>query len=240
MALCFHDITAGSGMISSLFLAGLAGGFTHCTAMCGPFVMAQIRPSDPSAPFLQKLKGAALIPYHLGRTTTYVGLAVLFSIFLNAIIQPSQIRTILNFIILFTAALVFLSNAIPALGAVFPFLTRMSLPLPVKAIQRFSAPLLRSPSITQQYLLGTLLGFMPCGMVLAALIAAGSLSHPVQSAIAMAAFAAGTAPALILSAMGGNFLLGRFPQSLSIFRLSMMALSTGFLLLTLSRMIFLT
>jgi sulfite exporter TauE/SafE len=237
MAPCFHDITSGSGLIGSLFLAGLAGGFTHCTAMCSPFVMAQVSPTTPNTPFLHKLKGATLIPYHLGRMTTYVALALLFGAFLNAIIIPSPLRTILNSIILLTAALIFLTNVIPALGSAIPFLNKIRLPLPANLLQKMSAPFIRPTTIMKQFILGLLLGFMPCGMVMAALMAAGSLPTPLQSALAMAAFAIGTIPALILSSVGGHALVTRFPQSFSIFRLSMVVLSSGVLLLTMSKII---
>ena len=43
---CLHDLTAiGPGGVpavaAALFLAGLAGGVTHCAGMCAPFVLAQ-------------------------------------------------------------------------------------------------------------------------------------------------------------------------------------------------------
>jgi hypothetical protein len=31
-----------AGLSLALFLAGLAGSFTHCVGMCGPFVIAQV------------------------------------------------------------------------------------------------------------------------------------------------------------------------------------------------------
>jgi sulfite exporter TauE/SafE len=46
LADCLHDLTQlGPGgvtaMVGALFLAGLAGGVTHCAGMCAPFVLAQ-------------------------------------------------------------------------------------------------------------------------------------------------------------------------------------------------------
>ena len=46
LADCLHALDAlGPGglptLLGALFLAGLAGGVTHCTTMCAPFVLAQ-------------------------------------------------------------------------------------------------------------------------------------------------------------------------------------------------------
>ncbi len=48
LANCLHGLEAlGPGglwaVMGALFLAGLAGGASHCAAMCGPFVLAQSR-----------------------------------------------------------------------------------------------------------------------------------------------------------------------------------------------------
>ncbi|MFM7557469.1 MAG: sulfite exporter TauE/SafE family protein, partial [Alphaproteobacteria bacterium] len=63
-------------LIFSLISIGFFGGFTHCTTMCGPFVITQVS-SNLSKISLKnyngfaKISGVALLPYHLGRLTTY-------------------------------------------------------------------------------------------------------------------------------------------------------------------------
>src|SRR3990167_133338 len=65
-----------AGLPGSLFLAGLAGSLVHCVGMCGPFVLGQVM-ADATAGTAgnygewRRLAGASLIPYHLGRLTTY-------------------------------------------------------------------------------------------------------------------------------------------------------------------------
>jgi uncharacterized protein len=73
---------AGGGVTFGLLLAGLAGSAMHCVPMCGPFVLGQV--ADRMAPVpavrlceLQRVRGALLLPYHLGRITTYAGLGAL-------------------------------------------------------------------------------------------------------------------------------------------------------------------
>ena len=67
----------GSALYGALFLAGLVGSLTHCAGMCGPFVLTQVGAGLETVPAAKmtewtRLRGALLIPYHLGRFTTYV------------------------------------------------------------------------------------------------------------------------------------------------------------------------
>src|SRR5438552_2077647 len=74
-------VSLPAGLPLSLFLAGLAGSLVHCVGMCGPFVLGQvIADSERTRGHYgewQRLAGAALAPYHLGRLTTYVALGTL-------------------------------------------------------------------------------------------------------------------------------------------------------------------
>ena len=76
---CEAAITGHGGPMASLFLAGLVGGFGHCAGMCGPFVLAQGLARLEKVPAsamseLTRLAGAALVPYHAGRATSYAPL----------------------------------------------------------------------------------------------------------------------------------------------------------------------
>jgi sulfite exporter TauE/SafE len=64
-------------LLAGLLTAGLATGFTHCAAMCGPFVLAQTGPIEHGAPRMTRLARAALLPYHAGRVVTYTLLGAL-------------------------------------------------------------------------------------------------------------------------------------------------------------------
>lgn len=52
---------------------------------------------------------------------------------------------------------------------------------------------------------GMMLGFMPCGLLYAALMMAATLSNPWQGMLAMALFALGTLPALLIAHLGVEF-----------------------------------
>ena len=76
---CGVDFGRDGGLFASLFMAGLVGGWSHCAGMCGPFVLAQVATRLEGVPAsrmteFHRLTGAAVLPYHFGRATTYAGI----------------------------------------------------------------------------------------------------------------------------------------------------------------------
>lgn len=185
-----------------LLLAGLWGGLTHCAGMCGPFVFAQIecRPEaggtrDPGR--WGRLKGAALVPYHLGRLTTYAALGGASGSIGGLAAELSGLRRLAAGFLIF-GALLFAAQA-----AGFPGLR----PPPAPAgLGRLAARLALDPSIARHYALGVTLGLLPCGLLYAALAAAAAAGSAPAGALAMAAFATGTVPALVAVGWGGVLL----------------------------------
>ncbi len=200
----------GLALIVLLFLTGLWGGLTHCAGMCGPFVLTQIDQRLESIGIHEfgrwsRLRGAALVPYHLGRMTTYAALGAAAGSVGALFVATTNFRWILA-VFLLVAAGIFAAQAfgLPALGALKgpPILSRV--------IGRLA----RNPSPIGRYALGLALGFLPCGLLYGALAAAAAAGDPVSGAIGMIAFAVGTAPALIAVGWGGVLLGGRRRQTL--------------------------
>lgn len=79
--------------------------------------------------------------------------------------------------------------------------------------------------------MGVLLGFMPCGLIVSALMAAATAPSAIEAGVAMAAFAAGTMPALIAVAFGGRALRTRFPRAMHHVTRGFMAVSALWLFL---------
>lgn len=227
-AQCLQDFSMQNGLAISLFLGGLAGGFTHCSGMCGPFVLAQSGGQMPERK-ITRLSDAALLPYHLGRMTTYVFMAVLFHSVLNLALLFSSYRAVLSAPILMLAGVLFLISVFPTLSRVFPWVGNIRLGLPFWVIGKYSAAFMANPGVFERYLLGIMLGFMPCGMVVAALMAASTAPTLLQAALAMGAFALGTMPALVLIALGGRSLQSRFPKAAGMIKQSAMAFSAFWL-----------
>lgn len=227
---CIQDFSSHYGLITSLFLGGVAGGFTHCAGMCAPFVLAQGGAENHSnGGVLSRLSSSALLPYHLGRMTTYVVMAALFYSVLNLVYLFSGIKAILSALILMLAGTLFLISVFPALAKVFPWAARLQLPISFQVIGKMVQPFLNNPGIFKRYVLGVMLGFMPCGLVIAAIMASSSASSLAQATLSMAAFTLGTMPALILVSFGGQGLILKFPKFKTYLRQGAMAISAAWL-----------
>lgn len=184
----------------ALFLAGLTGGVVHCAGMCGPFVLGQVaagldRVGRAGYGTLARLRGAVLLPYHLGRITTYAGLGAAAGALGGLAEDVAWLRPLLP-VALALAAAMFALQAVGALGHVLP--ARLGAGLPWgRAVARVAAPLLADPRGMRGYALGVALGFLPCGLLYAALAAAAGSGAWSTGLVAMAAFALGTMPALV-------------------------------------------
>lgn len=202
---CLSEITGSHGLIVGMFLAGLVGGTTHCVTMCGPFVLSQTGN-------LSRLSETALLPYHLGRMTTYLFLTLLtYSVF-SLVFVYSDLKAYLAVLMLMTAAVLFLVSAFPRLSVFFPWATKLNSGFLFDLISKFMPKSEGRNSLKSQYMMGILLGFMPCGMIVAALLAISSIAESLAYALlAMALFSLGTVPALIAVAIGGRTLHQKFP-----------------------------
>lgn len=188
---------------ASLAMAGFIGSFTHCAAMCGPFVLAQ---DVPGRLELRRLGLAARLPYHAGRATTYAALgAVAGGIGAQAAALPGF--RWLSTALLLIAALLFVAQllAAPLPGFAQGFSERIG-----QALSHVSCPLLQRSGWMGGYLLGITLGFLPCGLLYGALTAAAAAGGVLAGALAMAAFAAGTSVCLILIALGADAVTRRW------------------------------
>lgn len=201
-----HVAGVPSGFALSLFLAGLGGSAMHCVGMCGPFVLGQAMVDAEHAGAgrygeWQRLAGAALAPYHLGRLTTYT---VLGAIAGGATALFAS-----------TAAFAWLAGCLLVAGAALMLTQAFGLALVSVApqaglIQRLAAPLTSSRRPAARYGLGVVLGFLPCGLIYGALGAAAGTGSMLQGALGMAAFSLGTMPALVAVGWGGVLLRRRW------------------------------
>lgn len=210
LADCLHGLTAlgasGTAVLAgSLVVAGLAGGATHCAGMCGPFVIAQVTSGLAARPSLSRLSAGALVPYHLGRATTYAGLGAAAGLVSGTLVHGAGFRLVLVVLLVLGAALM-LAQAVAQLAAFLPA-TPAGL---ADRVGRAAAPLLADARGGRRFLLGIVLGFLPCGLLYGALAAAAASGSALGGALAMAAFAAGTVPALVGVGLAGAFFGRRF------------------------------
>lgn len=217
LAVCRVAVAEHGGLLAGLFLTGLVGSVSHCVGMCGPFVLSQLAARMERVPAARmsewrRLSGAALVPYHLGRATTYAGLGAAGGLAAGALAGWSGFR-FLAAGLLGLAALLLLGMAVPRLKALMGGAgggeTWWS-----RRVGGLARPLFTSPTGIRGWLLGVALGFIPCGLLYAALAAAAASGDAVAGALAMLAFAAGTVPALVGLGMIGHFAIGRWREPL--------------------------
>ncbi|MCP4330130.1 MAG: sulfite exporter TauE/SafE family protein [Alphaproteobacteria bacterium] len=232
IAFCRELGSNSNSLFVAMGLAGLAGGFLHCSGMCGPFVLAQTAGdhaygSKNSLGEWRRLQGAILIPYHLGRATTY---AVFGGI---AASLTSQIHGVAAFrwlaaALLLTAAILFASQAWN--GAMATSGQNGALTAPwLRPLTRLAAPLARGRGVGRRYGLGVALGFLPCGMIYAALAAAAATGDTFRGAAAMTIFAVATIPALVGVGYVGSFFARRWRSVTRIFASALFAANAMFL-----------
>ncbi|WP_368414641.1 sulfite exporter TauE/SafE family protein [Falsiroseomonas sp.] len=236
---CLHDLTAiGPGGVAAvaaaLFLAGLAGGVTHCAGMCAPFVLAQAGAlADRSAGggMVARLSGAALLPYHLGRMLGYATLGALAGGTAGLVTQLSGLRWLLAALLL-GAALLMAAQAAGLLPerwrpARLPRLPALS--GPGGRLSALVGWLLAAPGGWRGVGLGLALSALPCGLLYAALAGAAATGSALAGAIAMAAFVAGTIPALVGVALMGRLFLRRAGAGLRLAGAALFALNAAVL-----------
>ncbi len=180
--------------MSPLWLGPLAMGFAgsaHCGAMCGGIASSPVAAStDRRVALLGSLQAGRLIGYGIaGLAAGGVGsLLSGIALFRDALVALRGLTGVL---------LVVYGVALAAHVRPFALLDRIGVPLWTALrphAQRLAGP--RTPSRALAF--GLLWGFLPCGLVYAALGLAATSGSPLRGAVTMLAFWGGTVPALTL------------------------------------------
>ncbi|MGC2856166.1 sulfite exporter TauE/SafE family protein [Novispirillum sp. DQ9] len=209
---CADVVVDQGNLLVSLFMTGLIGGVAHCAAMCGPFVLSQVGARLEGVPASRmrewhRLAGAALLPYQLGRLTTYSLLGAVGASLAGRLGDIAGLRWISAALLVF-AALFFLGHAVPRVRALLPGATTATATTSegwwARRVGRVAGPLFAAPVGWRGYALGVLLGFIPCGLLYGALAAAASTGDPLAGAFGMAVFALGTMPTLFGVGLAGH------------------------------------
>ena len=173
----------------ALFLAGLASGL-HCVGMCGGI----------SAGFslLQKERpGPRQLAFNLGRIASYAAAGAAAGALGSAGAYAAAVLPAQTILYLFSSAFV-LAAGLHFAGLPMPLSRLESIGVPLwRRIQPFAARLLPARSLPQAFAAGMAWGWLPCGLVYGALLAAVFAGGATQGALAMAAFGAGTLPWLL-------------------------------------------
>jgi sulfite exporter TauE/SafE len=177
------------------FLVGLLGG-GHCAGMCGGIVGAVTMTLPKSRP-----KIGFLLAYNLGRISSYAFVGVLAgaigasSFFLEHVLPIERILYGLASVMLIVLGLY--------LAGIWQGVTKLEKIGSIiwKKLQPLSKRFLPVTTISQAFLLGTIWGWLPCGLVYSVLVAALATGKPAQGGMLMLAFGLGTLPVLLAMGM---------------------------------------
>jgi hypothetical protein len=211
----------GLGVVSSL----------HCVQMCGPIVLSYSINFNRLITRPANRQLFAHLSYNAGRIVTYAGLGAVAGLtgqtmgFVGKLAGVENIAAIVAGGLMVIAALLML-DLLPA--RMLPVFLRDFDPL--RLLSRSLKPLgsrIASPSIQSKFTLGLMLGFLPCGLIYAALLKAMATGAAFAGALTMMAFGLGTAGSLILIGMFSSALslkLGRWGSRLAAISIALLGL----------------
>jgi hypothetical protein len=181
--------------LMSAFLVGLLGG-GHCVGMCGGIVGAvsmHLPQSKSKAPFL--------LSYNAGRILSYTfagaiaGLVGASSFFLEHVLPIQHVLYGISSLMLIALGLYLAGiwHGVTYLEGAGKGIW--------KTLQPFSKRYIPAQNIKQAFFLGSLWGWLPCGLVYSVLIAAIATGSAINGGLAMLAFGLGTLPTLLTMGM---------------------------------------
>ncbi|MEM6995682.1 MAG: sulfite exporter TauE/SafE family protein [Myxococcota bacterium] len=199
-------------LLSSVFVAAVLGSL-HCVGMCGPFAtLATARTDRVRLP--QVSAASCSGAYNGGRLLAYAVLGIVAGGF-GSFVDASG--ALLGFTRLATALaggtmiVVGLAGLLRAVGARVP---GARAPMTIPGLSRATAAVATLPPHRRAAALGALTSLMPCGWLWAFVLTAAGVASPVLGAAVMAAFWAGTVPAMGLLGAGVHTLSRRLRRHL--------------------------
>jgi len=191
----------GLGVAAALGVGLLQGGL-HCSAMCGPFVLAY----GLSARGAQDERGRWVqrqLAHNAGRVGTFALLGLLFGAaggFVDAAVALAGVQAVAGLV--GGAAMLLWAVEEARTGHAGAALERWSLLQWAPLRRRFGRVLSRRDP-AGALAAGALLGLHPCGLLYAMLLSAAATGAAWRGALVMAAFGLGTVPALLGVAAAG-------------------------------------
>ena len=191
-------LTLGAALLLGLAASG------HCLVMCGGIsaALGAVTVRRPDGRPMRRL----LIGYQLGRISSYALAGLIAAGVAGSVIAVLDNDTVRSALRVVTAG-VLLVGALVAFGKIRDAgygLGRALWPR-LAPLGRRLLPVSTPP---RAFAFGMLWGWMPCGFVYTVLLIATISLDPLRGAATMAAFGVGTAPALLLGALGAQRLAG--------------------------------
>ena len=180
---------------AAAFLIGLLGG-VHCVGMCGGIVGAL----TAQTPRLERAWNMHLA-YNAGRIASYAAAGAIMGMIGGAGLMFNQVLPVqLLLYVLANLVLISLGLYLAGLGNQLTRLEALGASL-WRRVQPYSAKFLPADSAGKAFALGTLWGWLPCGLVYSLLATALLSGGAASGAAVMLAFGLGTLPNLLLAGM---------------------------------------
>ncbi|KGM07727.1 putative membrane copper tolerance protein [Methylophaga thiooxydans] len=182
-------------IISSYITAFLLGLFStvHCIAMCGSVIGALTLSLPVEVRESQRRMLPFVFNYNVGRILSY-GVAGLIVGLLSTPLTQLNAHWVLRIV----SVIVMIGMGLYLAGWFPKFARAERLGAPVwRLLQPIGQKLLPVKSYSQAFSLGMVWGWLPCGLVYAALAVAATAGDPVKGGLVMLAFGAGTLPAVM-------------------------------------------
>lgn len=211
------------------FMMGLVSSL-HCIGMCGSIIGTLTLSLSPEIRNKKNLLLPFVFNYNFGRITSYTIAGALAGVIQSiATMQMGEIHghrllQILSAIIMASAGL-YIAGWFPRFAYIEKAGTHFW-----KTIEPFGRKLIPVKNRTQAYLFGMVWGWLPCGLVYAALALAATAGDVEKSALTMLSFGLGTLPAV----MGVGIMTGiltrlsrmqRFKQAIGLFMIMLALLA---------------
>lgn len=179
----------------SAFLVGLLGG-GHCIGMCGGFVGA----ISVHLPQQQSAQLPFLLAYNMGRIFSYSLAGVVAGLIGASSFLLSHLLPIQKILYVFSSGmLILLGLYLGGFWYGITYLEKIGSHF-WKYLQPYSKQFIPIKHLNQAFILGSLWGWLPCGLVYSVLIAAIATGSAANGGLLMLAFGLGTLPTLL--AMG--------------------------------------
>ena len=182
-------------------LMGLIGSM-HCAGMCGPIAISlpyRVGMQTKEETFFK------ILVYNLGRIITYAFFGLLFGIvgkgFFTMGIQKWFLITLAVLLII----IAIFSIDVESKALKIPVIGKFN-----KKIKELLAKSLKNATVKSFLYIGILNGFLPCGLVYMAIVAAIATGGVLNSVLYMILFGIGTMPMMMALGYGGHLLSTRF------------------------------
>jgi sulfite exporter TauE/SafE len=227
----------GSGGLLALAAAGLASG-VHCLGMCGGIAslsglaadrrVIPIRPASPEAAATTRGAGVArVLAMNAGRIATYT-LAGAIAGSLGSAGAYASGALAAQALLMLIANLMLIAIGLYLAGAVRLLAPLEALGRPLwRRVQPLAVRLMSAPGTLNGLLAGLVWGWLPCGLVYAALGVAVFAGSPAGGALGMLAFGLGTLPTLLAAGFAFGRLRGFLGRPLVRYGVATLVLGFG-------------